>query len=339
MSDHAERVAAYVRAIMQRDGVSADDLPTAAGPVVTTSSAPGPGARPALMPPDLDALRKVEQRQPLTPREAARIEAIVLPNGLRPAFDIFQDSYEEVPDTWKRLNERRADIIPLIRGIGRVDLSGHPSKVFAGTAFVVGPDLLLTNRHVAEFFVDGLGDAPALHFKPGVSASIDLKQEVSTLDSIRLTVVAPALVLDAWDAALLRLASLPAGISTLKLAGSAPSGLDGRLAAVIGYPAIDEASDLIQQIQIFRGVFFKKRLMPGRLTGFRQTTSFGKTVNALAHDCTTLGGNSGSSLIDVESALVVGLHFAGEHLVSNYAVPSWELAADSRLAAAGVEFV
>lgn len=333
-----ERVAAYVRGIMERDGISADDLQVAAGPRVTTSTASGPGAGAAVLPQDRDALRKVERGQLLTPREAARIQAIVLPNGLRPAFDVAGDSFEDLPDPWGGLNARRAEIVPLIKGIGRVDLSGHPSKVFAGTAFVVAGDLLLTNRHVAEFFVDGVGETAALRFKPGVAASVDLKQEVAASDSIPLTVVAPVLVLEAWDAALFRVAGLPGDIAPLPLAGSAPPALDGRLAAVVGYPAIDEGSDLVQQLQIFRGVFFKKRLMPGRLTGFRQAPSLGRTVNALAHDCTTLGGNSGSALVDVGAASVVGLHFAGEYLVSNYAVPSWELAADSRVRGAGVRF-
>jgi endonuclease G len=83
-------------------------------------------------------------------------------------------------------------------------------------------------------------------------------------------------------------------------------------------------------------VFFKKRLMPGRLTGMKATDSFGRSVKALAHDCTTLGGNSGSAVIDVEGGRVVGVHFSGEPLVANFAVPTWELASDGRLAGAGV---
>ena len=42
----------------------------------------------------------------------------------------------------------------------------------------------------------------------------------------------------------------------------------------------------------------------------------------LQHDCTTLGGNSGSVLLDLATGEAVGLHFSGVYLRSNYAVPA-----------------
>jgi endonuclease G len=108
-----------------------------------------------------------------------------------------------------------------------------------------------------------------------------------------------------------------------------------------GYPALDtrgSTEEILQQIQIFRAIFDRKRLQPGRLMGMKQTISFGKEVGALAHDCSTLGGNSGSTLMDVEGETILGLHFGGDYLVANYAVPSWELAANQRLRDEGVLF-
>jgi endonuclease G len=55
-------------------------------------------------------------------------------------------------------------------------------------------------------------------------------------------------------------------------------------------------------------------------------------VNAMTHDASTLGGNSGSAVVDIDSGDVVALHFAGEYLKANYAVPMYELARDSRVA-------
>jgi phosphatidylserine/phosphatidylglycerophosphate/cardiolipin synthase-like enzyme len=43
------------------------------------------------------------------------------------------------------------------------------------------------------------------------------------------------------------------------------------------------------------------------------------------HDCTTLGGNSGSVLVDMLTGKVVGLHFAGIYKEANLAVPASEL--------------
>src|SRR5262249_34036669 len=44
------------------------------------------------------------------------------------------------------------------------------------------------------------------------------------------------------------------------------------------------------------------------------------------HDCTTLGGNSGSVVLDLASGEAVGLHFAGLYQETNYAVQASLLA-------------
>jgi hypothetical protein len=38
--------------------------------------------------------------------------------------------------------------------------------------------------------------------------------------------------------------------------------------------------------------------------------SFENVVNAMTHDASTLGGNSGSAVIDVQTGQLVALHFA-----------------------------
>ena len=40
----------------------------------------------------------------------------------------------------------------------------------------------------------------------------------------------------------------------------------------------------------------------------------------ILHDCTTLGGNSGSVVLDLDSGKALGLHFSGRFLTTNYAV-------------------
>jgi V8-like Glu-specific endopeptidase len=325
----------YVRGILARDGVTSDTV--AQSHVPRGGNRGGLESAGPLRAQHVETLKKVEQGEPLNAQERANLEAIVIPNGLRPSFDVAHDSFEALPEAWSGVNDHRSSIEAMIRGIGRLNLSGHPSLTFVGTAFVVTPDLLLTNRHVAEFFVDRGAAAP--QFKPGISAKLDFKQEVGSTESLPVRITAPVTVLDMWDAALLRVEPLPPSVAPLPLARVEPAVLDARLAVVVGYPAMDPASDLIQQIQIFRGVFDKKRLTPGRLMGLRSTESFARTVQALGHDCTTLGGNSGSAVIDVESGKVIGLHFAGEHLVANFAVPTWELAAQAAVTSAGVPFV
>jgi endonuclease G len=330
-------VVAYVRGILVRDGVTADGL-------AASRMAAGPGLESVGLSTDLqerhlEMLRRIERGQPISDGDLLQLEAIVIPNGLRPSFDVVNDSFADLPAPWSETNAHRPALERLIRGIGRVDLDGHPGRPIAGTAFVVAPDLLMTNRHVAEFFVDGLGAAPSLTFKPGMSASLDLRQELGSTASIRLRVTAPVLVLDTWDAALLRVDALPAGVTPIPLAGAPPAALESRLAMVVGYPSFDVRADVAQQLMLFRSVFDKKRLMPGRLMGRRTTNSFGRDVLSVAHDCTTLGGNSGSAVIDVETTMVLGVHFKGDAGIANYAVPSWELATDPRVTGAGVPFV
>jgi endonuclease G len=287
----------------------------------------------------LDSWRRFRRGQALSEDDKIRIEAIILPNGLRPAFDITEDSFEELPDPWRSLNAHRPLLHSCIRAVGRVNVPGHARLQYAGTAFIVGDGLLLTNRHVAdEFCQTGSTD---LVFTPGISPSLDMRQEVGSGVSVVVKVSKPLLMVSDWDAALLRISEMPPNAKPLPLAGSPPPDSTGRLATVIGYPALDtqcSTEEILQQVQIFRAIFDKKRLQPGRLLGMLQTSSFGRKVNALAHDCTTLGGNSGSVLVDVDAEAILGLHFGGEYLVANYAVPSWELARNQRLRDEGVMF-
>ena len=78
-----------------------------------------------------------------------------------------------------------------------------------------------------------------------------------------------------------------------------------QIVAIIGYPAFDSRNDPNDQARYFRDLYDVKRFAPGKVM---QALS-GRTT--LRHDCTTLGGNSGSPLIRLEDRKVVGLHFAG----------------------------
>jgi endonuclease G, mitochondrial len=83
--------------------------------------------------------------------------------------------------------------------------------------------------------------------------------------------------------------------------------------ATIGYPAYDSRipePDLMQRI--YGKIYNKKRLAPGGVTRVDATH--------LWHNCTTLGGNSGSAVVDLDSGCALGLHFSGSFLTTNYAV-------------------
>src|SRR5258708_39179947 len=65
---------------------------------------------------------------------------------------------------------------------------------------------------------------------------------------------------------------------------------------------------------IFGKIYNKKRLAPGGITSVEEAR--------ILHSCTTLGGNSGSAVIDLDTGEALGLHFSGSFLATNYAVRS-----------------
>jgi endonuclease G len=260
------------------------------------------------------------------------LEAIVLPRN-RPVALVRGDSYDDLDDPWVSLNDdvikkRIASLLPLI---GRVEVPSSPILPYAGTGFVVGQGLIATNRHVAQLFSQGRG--LTIRYRAG-DAAIDFKRQIDAPDDDRtayLSVRAVEMIHPYWDMALLRVDDLPTD-RMLRLSVKSPEELVDHNVVVIGYPARDERNDVALQDRIFNRTYNVKRLQPGVIRARAKIQSFENTVNALTHDASTLGGNSGSAVIEVESGEVVALHFAGEYLKANYAVPMHELARDSRVA-------
>jgi len=266
------------------------------------------------------------------------LEAIVLPK-LRPVVFVNGDTFSPPPSPWEFFGNAdvKSRIDKVIPSIGRVELPGHPSVPYGGTGFIVGPNLLMTNRHVAQIFTNGLGQRN-LVFKPGLSSALDFKREVNgnTPELVKVTKV--VMIHPYWDMALLEVTGLPASRTPLPISIKTPTELAGRDIVVIGYPAQDWRNDQALQNQIFAGQFNVKRLQPGKLKEVRTIESFGHDVKAVTHDASTLGGNSGSAVIDVATGEVVALHFAGLYLDANFGVPTYELARDNRVVQAGVTF-
>jgi endonuclease G len=87
--------------------------------------------------------------------------------------------------------------------------------------------------------------------------------------------------------------------------------------AVIGYPAKDSRTRIPEDMdRIFGNIYNVKRLAPGELTGGADRDDI------TTHDCTTLGGNSGSVVVDLETGEALALHFAGREQDRNFAVPA-----------------
>ncbi len=270
------------------------------------------------------------------------LEAIVMPFH-RPVVDIVNDEIvvEQLQEKWRELgrDERKAWNREKIRAIGRINV---PGIVYAGTGFIVGPNLLMTNRHVAALFARGLGTRIA--FQTDKTASFGFYHEISggMADSVEVKKV--VMIHPWWDMAVLEVTGLPNDRVPLVLDTTDPQTLTERKVVVIGYPGYtpsDDSEFMRTQERIFRGRYYVKRFQPGVFRSRVNVESYKRVVTAITHDCSTLGGNSGSAVIDVEKGTAVGLHFAGQYLEANYAVSPYDLASDPRvatLASAGVQF-
>lgn len=222
-----------------------------------------------------------------------------------------------------RLKEQAAVVEACIPLVGRIDIDNYPgSLTYAGTAWLVEPNVAVTNRHVAELIASS--NNGKFKFRPGrlgeeLRVTVDYRHEMGMQTSevvrvLRVIWIEPSET--GPDIAFLELERTTDGTrkSALTLAESDLS--PNSEVVVIGYPARAPAHIIPNQQwmdQIYGGTYDVKRIAPGLMGGPSRGWS--------THDCTTLGGNSGSVVIDMKTGAAVALHFAGLYMIENYAVP------------------
>lgn len=297
-----------------------------------------------------EGLHKVrgEARPELTMRDAIGLEAVVLADGTRPSLRVrsgFIDVEALDASAWKGdLMQHEDAIRRVIQATGKVVapvLGG-----FVGSAIVVADDVVVTNRHVAEAIAIERDDGWELRW-PGQIA-IDFQAEEpdgppAEWDVGEVIYAGPDRIGDhpslaKLDVALLRCSRRPGAQARApilpdpggKPAGSAALALD-RAVYALGIPARPQkwegegkpppSYEIGAVISgIFEDVFGVKRLAPGRIKRLPETLPTGKG-RVFSHDCSTLGGNSGSAVVDlaVDGETVMGIHFGGASRIANYA--------------------
>jgi len=314
MADQVSRLQSLLSRIQNADRKLGDELKSrrsdlvsksamAAGMAVETMGAGAAGAATALAP-------------------QFTMETIVLRTG-RPVLQVFRDEAkldfkDAESEVWReRLTKAKPQLTHAIQAVGRVELKNHPRFQWVGTGWLVQSDIVVTNRHVANEFgrQRGAGFVFRSSFGNTISADIDFLEEFNRRDSktFRLVEILHIEEEPGPDIAFLRVdpdddLAKPIALSTR------PAELDEQV-AVIGYPARDSRiPDQDLMFSIFGDVFDKKRLAPGQISGNED--------GLLRHDCSTLGGNSGSVVLGLESGEAVGLHFAGRFMEANFAVPA-----------------
>lgn len=327
MQDLEARIRAAVARIERRDQKLAEELNDVRGSagreqearVLAEKIAPEMGG----FRPEVAGLEGVAPPPPPQPDFA--LETIVLRVG-RPVLAVLRDEAQlqfrdAESEIWReRLLGARDHLTRAIRAVGRIEVANHPRLEWVGTGWLVSKDVVVTNRHVANEF--GRRNGSGFVFRQGptgrpMRASIDFLEEFDRLDSLELRLKRILHIEGEGgpDIALLQVEPAKGRDLAAPIALASRAAQQEQQVAVIGYPAKDSRIPDQQLMQdIFGNVFDKKRLAPGQITG-NQTAG-------LLHDCSTLGGNSGSAVIDLESGEALGLHFAGRFLEANFAVPA-----------------
>jgi endonuclease G len=261
-----------------------------------------------------EALEALRQGIEPTPRQLASLELMV--RLMRPAvysrkgelegLPPFNDYEPETVDRWETFRQR---VAPWLYSIGRIDRGG-PDGEKLGSGFVVAPGLVATNHHVLSalsFGADTLEKGQAV---------IRFGQEKGTPDAEPpVPIVAVAAIHPTLDMALLAIEDVrdrkPLEIETDNVE-------EGLGVAAIGYPFEDPRSPLFADA-IYQGGYGVKRAAPGEALE-RSSPS------VVYHDCSTLGGNSGSPILSQETAKVIGLHASGFFMYRNQAIGGAKLA-------------
>lgn len=262
---------------------------------------------------NVSASAPLPERLASLPTEEDTFEAIVKIYN-RPALLVQNNSFEDpVSETWKqRLIPYRSKLEAAIRATGRIEIENHPYSQWLGTGWMVRPDIMITNRHVAEEFAYRNGQSfkfKTNHNGEKIDAFLDFKEEYQNDadKEIKVTDVLWIAHSNEPDMAVLK---VDGKYEHLELKDNTD---DGAYLAVIGYPAFDSRNGIQPMNRIFNNIYDVKRLQPGM-------RMFADTSLTFRHDCSTLGGNSGSPVVDIESGKVAGLHFAGRYRKANYAV-------------------
>ena len=189
-----------------------------------------------------------------------------------------------------------------------------------GTGWRTGADLIVTNRHVVKDMVVNPQDSTSAWKLDAAKqafidfAATDEAQAAQRFDIADVLFVAAE---DEIDIAIVRIASsaaLPPEALTVdwdrespgrevSAENGAPPIFQGREIYVVGHPYRRRHSELV--VSVFGAADGLKRLSPGLVR------SLDPAKPLLEHDCSTLGGNSGSCVFTADQHAVIGVHVGG----------------------------
>jgi hypothetical protein len=258
------------------------------------------------------ATAALQQLRSGTPPTKEGREALVrMICAMRPVIPTRNGSIEGLPeyfefpanqhDLWARFARVARPFVYSVGRLARIQPNGKPR--LAGSGFLIAEGLLVTNLHVIKELFGGYT------FVKG-AALVGFEGEYHHADSeAEIPILGLEKKHETLDMALLRLAPHPA---RPPLQVNAAGSVAGTAVATIGYPSRDRSRNPVFADRVFGPAYETKHVAPGEITGERD--------QCLNHDCTTLGGNSGSPVLLQETAQVAGIHFDSYFMQRNVAV-------------------
>lgn len=290
----------------------------------------------------LEKIRLDGEHVNLDYQERKAVGSIIVNFG-RPAFLVQNGQFPSksnnnrkggLPPNWWILEDYRKRIEKTFRSVGRIE---HSPDEPGGTGFLIAEDVVMTNHHVADAFCFG-GDDMKWTIRESTKPRIDYAEEYGSRLDCEFAVKEIIGIHENLDIALLRVETksrqgtyLP---EPLVLDSELPSPVEGRKVYVVGYPFQGSADDDPEDVNlVFNNLLGYKRLQPGEARAVDSHRCL------LYHDCSTIEGNSGSCVVDLEKNTVIGLHFSGKLIREcNAAVALPMLKNDPMLLKAGAKF-
>lgn len=276
----------------------------------------------------------------------------------RPALFIERDKVvmSDTVSIWAaRITSKHLNLETLIRCVARVNVAYH-GQAYVGTAWLLnrklksGNRLAITNAHVALAIFDEERKAKKGEYNRAIRATLDFhfereddpdnEQCAKVLSVVHRSGLNPSQVIGAlWigqevkvidnsgkgvDVAFLEVETTPFMATKAGIPFSATQVKTAGQVAIVGYPSFDSRTKAPRSLlkEVFEDIYDVKRFQPGEV-GVVNDQFF-------AHDCSTLGGNSGSVVLslsdDTENCDAVGIHFGSQRALDgrtwNYAFSS-----------------
>lgn len=252
------------------------------------------------------ALERMQNGESPTPKQLAALEFVIrlmrpVPLSREGALDPLDSKVAPTFPDWGGFQK---SVKPHLYSVGRIDLW---PKEGVGTGWLVSDGVIVTNRHVLDVLSKGTG---ALETGQAV---VRFKFEAGLPDEDEPPNITGVLAVhEELDVALLTIDRQTFTDERRPLEVETAPVEEGHPVVAIGYPFDDSKRNPLFINALFGGTFGVKRAAPGEVSG--------RGPRSIFHDCSTLGGNSGSPIFSMKTGRVVGLHRDGYFLYRNEAV-------------------